>query len=133
MDGFTTNHFCQGQKNAGLSIVKPVKELRTILDSSKNKKQIIHFLPLYRPENKIKLQNLIGILPNDIQNKFSVDLVKAVVSQREIKDEEEIKELHHAVNVSVDMHVAAMKTAKPGMTEAQVTAEIHKVALAAGG
>ena len=120
-------------EKCGVSIVKPVKELKGILDSAKNKKQIIHFLPLYRPENKIKLQNLIGILPNDIQNKFSVDLVKAVVSQREIKDEEEIKELHHAVDVSVDMHVAAMKTAKPGMTEAQVTAEIHKVALAAGG
>ena len=120
-------------EKCGVSLVKPVKELRTILDSSKSKKQSIHFLPLYRPENKIKLQNLIGILPNDIQNKFSVDLVKAVVSQREIKDEEEIKELHHAVDVSVDMHVAAMKVAKPGMTEAQVTAEIHKVALAAGG
>ncbi len=31
------------------------------------------------------------------------------------------------------MHVAAMKFAKPGMTEAQVTAEIHKMAIAAGG
>jgi Xaa-Pro aminopeptidase len=31
------------------------------------------------------------------------------------------------------MHVAAMKFAKPGITEALVTAEIHKIAIAAGG
>jgi Xaa-Pro aminopeptidase len=37
------------------------------------------------------------------------------------------------VDVSVDMHVAAMKFARPGITEAQVMAEICKVALAAGG
>ncbi len=62
-----------------------------------------------------------------------IDLVKAVVNQREFKTEEEIIELTNAVDISVDMHVAAMRFAKPGMTEAQVTAEIHKVALAAGG
>jgi len=31
------------------------------------------------------------------------------------------------------MHIAAMKLAGPGMTEAQITAEIHKIAIAAGG
>ena len=83
--------------------------------------QLIHFLPLYRPENKIKLQELTGIRPNEVDAKFSVDLVKAVVSQREFKSEEEILELIQAVDVSVDMHVAAMRFAKSGMTEAQVT------------
>jgi Xaa-Pro aminopeptidase len=76
---------------------------------------------------------LIDVAPKDVANTYSLDLVKAVVSQREIKSKEEIEQLHQAVNVSVDMHVAAMKFARPGMTEAQVTAEIHKVALSAGG
>ncbi|WP_372753861.1 aminopeptidase P family protein [Labilibaculum sp.] len=120
-------------EQCGVSKVQPAKNLSTILSNAKNAKQTIHFLPLYRPENKQKLQNLIGITPDEIAIKFSVDLVKAVVSQREIKSSEEILNIEQAVNVSVDMHVAAMKYAKPGMTEAQVTAEIHKVALAAGG
>jgi len=76
---------------------------------------------------------LLGILPREIAGESSIDLVRAVVSQREIKTEEEILQLHQAASVSVDMHVAAMKLAKPGMTEAQVTAEIHRVAIAAGG
>ena len=113
----------------GVSTVFPMRELASVVEKSKK----IHFLPLYRPENKIKLMELIDVAPKDVTNTYSLELVKAVVSQREIKSAEEIEQLHQAVNVSVDMHVAAMKFARPGMTEAQVTAEIHKVALAAGG
>jgi Xaa-Pro aminopeptidase len=120
-------------ENCGVHNVQPAKNLAVMLDAAQQKKQSIHFLPLYRPENKIKLYELLGIAPKDIPGNFSVDLVKAVVAQREIKTEEEIVQLHQAVNVSVDMHVAAMKFAKSGMTEAQVAAEIQKIAIAAGG
>jgi Xaa-Pro aminopeptidase len=119
--------------NCGVEKVEPTIMLAKLLDTAIKMGQIIHFLPLYRPENKIKLQELIGIVPKDVAGRFSVDLVKAIVSQREIKTGEEIIELHKAVDVSVDMHVAAMKYAKAGMTEAQVTAEIEKIAIVAGG
>jgi len=117
----------------GVKTVQPLMELELFIKSAKQKGQTIHFLPLYRPENKIKLQELIGIAPKVVATKFSIDLVKAVVSQREIKTNEEIAEITKAVDISVDMHFAAMQFTKPGMTEAQVTAEIHKVALAADG
>lgn len=120
-------------EKCGVKNIESLGKLNLTIDEAKQKGQPIHFLPLYRPENKIKLQELIGILPKDVASKFSVDLVKAVVCQREFKTAEEIVELHKAVDVSVDMHVAAMKFAKPGMTEAQVTAEIYKIAIAAGG
>lgn len=120
-------------ERCGIGDVIPSRELSVLLDRAKQAGQPIHFLPLYRPENKIKLQELIGIVPKEVATKFSIDLVKAVVSQREFKTEEEIIELTNAVDVSVDMHVAAMRFAKPGMTEAQVTSEIHKIAIAAGG
>ncbi len=117
----------------GVSTVMPADTLFQVINKAKQMAQTIHFLPLYRPENKIKLQELLGVAPREVAGKFSIELVKAVVSQREFKTEEEIVELEKAVNVSVDMHVAAMKFAKHGMTEAQVAAEIHKIALAAGG
>jgi Xaa-Pro aminopeptidase len=117
----------------GITKVEPINELQEKISRSVQKGQAIHFLPLYRPENKIRLKELAGIDPQEVDKKFSVDLVKVVVSQREIKTDEEIEQLHGAVDVSVDMHVAAMKFARPGMTEAQVTARVHEVALAAGG
>ncbi|MBI5008601.1 MAG: aminopeptidase P family protein [Bacteroidia bacterium] len=117
----------------GIQNIQPAANLEKILGTARQKKQTIHFLPLYRPENKIRLYELLGIAPGNAASAFSVDLVKAVVSQREIKTDEEILQLHQAVNVTVDMHVAAMKFAKPGVTEADVTAEILKIAIAAGG
>ncbi len=120
-------------EKCGVKNVQPAKNLAAVLGTAQQKKQTIHFLPLYRPENKIRLHELMGITPREIAGSSSVALVKAVVSQREIKTEEEILQLHQAVDVSVDMHVAAMRSARPGMTEAQVTAEIHKIAIAAGG
>lgn len=120
-------------ENCGVLNVQPSKNLAVMLGAAQKRKQAIHFLPLYRPENKIKLYELLGIAPKDIPGNSSVELVKAVVSQREIKTEEEIVQLHQAVNVSVDMHVAAMRFARSGITEAQIAAEIQKIAIAAGG
>jgi Xaa-Pro aminopeptidase len=119
--------------NCGIDNVQTALSLAPIIDTAKKTGQPVHFLPLYRAENKIKLQDLLGIAPNEVSTKFSVDLVKAIVGQREFKTEEEIVEINQAVDVTVDMHVAAMRFAKPGMTEAQVTAEVHKIAIAAGG
>lgn len=117
----------------GIAKVEPSKKLAAVIGKAIQSSQNIHFLPPYRPENKIKLQEFTGISPAEAADKSSLDLIKAVVSQREFKTEEEIAQLEQAVDVSVDMHVAAMKYAKPGMTEAEITAEIHKIALAAGG
>ena len=120
-------------EKCGVSLVQPARNIVSRLEVAKRQGQHIHFLPLYRPENKIKLQALTGISPHEVETKFSVDLVKVVIGQREYKSAEELVELGKAVDVSVDMHVAAMKCAKAGMKEAQVAAEIHKTALAAGG
>lgn len=120
-------------EKVGITQTLPLKKLQVTVNLAKQKGQKIHFLSLYRPENKIKLLYLLEIDPIEITKSFSVELVKAIVSQREIKTDEELKEINKAVDVSVDMHMAAIKFAQPGMTEAQVTAEIHKTALAAGG
>ncbi len=120
-------------EKCGVTIIEPFIQLASKLETAKQKGQMIHFLPLYRHENMIKLHEMLDIAPKDVSAKFSVELVKAVVGQREFKSTEEITQLNQAVDVSVDMHVAAMRFAQPGMTEAQVTAEIHKIAIAAGG
>ncbi len=120
-------------EQCGVVDIQPINKLAGLLDSIKSSKRPIHFLPLYRPENKIKLQELLGLAPVEVATKCSLELIKAVVSQREIKTTEELMELDKAVDISVDMHIAAMRFARPGMTEAQITAEVYKTAIAAGG
>ncbi|MBV5316118.1 MAG: aminopeptidase P family protein [Prolixibacteraceae bacterium] len=115
---------------SGVEETLPIVKLYTILKEAQASRKYIHFLPPYRPENKIKLLRFLNIRPDQVNLNASSDLVKAVISQREIKSAEEIEEIEKAVDLSVDMHVAAMKIACAGMTEAQVAAKVYEVALA---
>jgi Xaa-Pro aminopeptidase len=118
---------------AGIENTGPLAALDELIQKAKNQNRPMHFLPPYRPENKIKLFNLLDVNPLKAQEAASVDLLQAVVNLRNIKSDEEIAEIEKAVNISVDMHLAAMRTVKPGITEAQVAAAVQEVAVAAGG
>jgi len=113
----------------GVTEVLPMVKMFTILREAQAIGRNIHFLPPYRPENKIKLLRLLNIRPDQFTLKSSEELVKVVISQREIKGIEEIKEIDRAVNWSVDMHEAAIRMARPGMSEAQIAAEVTKIPL----
>lgn len=117
----------------GVYDTRPYAELDNYIKNAIVKKQQIHFIPLFRGESKITLMELTGIMPKVAKSLASIELIKAIIKQREYKTEEEIAQIEQAVDVSVDMHVAAMRIARPGMTEAQVAAEVHRVALAANG
>ena len=113
----------------GIFITKPIGELSKTLTGNKQ----IHYLPPYRTEHVLKIHELTGIPTKEVSAKFSLSLVKAVVSQREIKSSEEIAEIERAVDLSVNMHVAGMQMARPGMTEAQIAARVYEIAHAANG
>lgn len=115
---------------SGITETLPTVKLYTILKEAQASRKEIHFLPPYRHENKIKLLRFLNIRPDQINLNASSELVKAVISQREIKSAEEIAEIEKAVDLSVDMHITAMQIAGPGMTEAQIAAKVHEVALA---
>lgn len=93
----------------------------------------VNYLPPYRSEHLIKLMRFLGISPAEAKTKASIPFITAVGEQRNIKSDEEIEEIDRAVSVTAEMHQAAMRYAKPGMTEAQIAAKVHEVALAAGG
>jgi len=116
-------------ERAGVTDVLPMVKLYTILREANASGRNIHFLPPYRPENKIKLLKLLNIRPDQFTVKSSEELVKVVVSQREIKSDVEIAEIDKAVNWSVDMHEAAIKYARPGMLESEISALVTKIPL----
>jgi len=92
----------------------------------------VHFLPPYRPENKIALSELLGIPVKDLKAKSSAAFIKASVDQRLIKSREEIREIESAVAVSREMYLAAMSLAKPGRYEYHVSGAMEGIALAFG-
>lgn len=95
--------------------------------------QKIHFLPPYRPENSQKLAGWLNKSIPEIKALVSVEFIKAVVSLRSIKSDEEIVEITKAVNISVKMHKKLMKEARPGMKEYELLGLVTGEALSLGG
>lgn len=96
-------------------------------------KEKVHFLPQYRPENMLKLMDMTGRSAQEIKANTSTELILAVVSQRNYKTAEELEEIGKGVDTTINMHIAAMKMLRPGMSELDVVVEIEKIAHAAGG
>ncbi len=93
----------------------------------------VHFLPPYRAENKLLLDKLLGISARRIPDYVSVELIKAVVNLRSVKELCEIEEIKKACQTGYEMHVTAMKMAQPGVCEQQIAGTIEGIASAGGG
>lgn len=93
----------------------------------------LHYLPPYRNTNKIRLAAWLSMPVDGVAAKASVHLIRAIVSQRAVKEAQEILAIEEAVDISVDMHLGAMQFAKPGMKEYEVAAKVQELAYAAGG
>ena len=117
----------------GIHNVKPYKALAEYLKSVQNSRQTVHFLPPYRAEHYLKLQEWLQVSPAQALQLASVTLIKAIVSMRSYKSEEEIAEIEKAVDTSVDMHLEFMRITKPGLTEKQVAGNLQSIAIGQGG
>ena len=114
--------------SVGVGTTLPLSDLSTYLRRAATKGQMIHFLPPYRGEHKVWLQELLKVLPAFQADRSSVALVKAIVAQRIYKDDEEIASIEQAVDISTLMHLEAYRTVRPGMHEAEVAAAVRRVA-----
>lgn len=123
----------QQSASAGISDVRPLDTLQQTLDRAQKTGRAVHFLPPYRAEHRLKLFRWLNIAPDKTPEKVSEELIKAVVDQRNTKSSEEIAQLDLAAAISADMHLTAMRMARPGITEADIAASVHREALAAGG
>jgi Xaa-Pro aminopeptidase len=105
--------------------VRPLAELSSFL-----KGKSAHFTPPYRAENKIALARLLE--KNIEELTPSVELIKKIVSLREIKSAEEIVQMEDANVIGVRMHTNVMKYCKPGVTERELFGIAEGMALGLG-
>ena len=112
-------------ERVGITTTMPMAQLATYLKNAQAKGQTIHFLPPYRGEQQVWLQELLGIAPAAQSAAASMKFIRAVINQRNYKSAEEIEQIEEAINVSVDMHCAAMRAVRPGTTEAQIVSIVQ--------
>lgn len=110
----------------GLTDIRPLGQIAAYLSKAREQGRPVHFLPPYRAEHRLKLMDWLGLLPS--RQEGSVPLIKAIVEQRNHKSAEEIAEIERACDVTADMHLAAMRTIRPGLHEYDIVAEMLHVA-----
>jgi len=117
----------------GVKKVHKYGDLLVTLNKAISSGRKIHFLPPYRAENKILLNELLGISVSKLNTYASLDLIKAVIGLRAIKEEQEVDEIRKACAVGYQMHVTAMKMAHVGVWEQKIAGTIEGIANAGGG
>lgn len=117
----------------GIFRTEPYKHLWTIVAKAIQSGRKVHFLPPYRAENKLLLNDLLGITPSKLKSYSSIELVKAIVALRSVKEDQEIAEIRKACAIGYQMHVTAMKMAKAGVWEQTIAGTIEGIANAGGG
>ena len=120
-------------EKVGISKTKPFKNLQQVIEKAILSGRKIHFIPPYRAENKLLLNELLGISVSKLKAYSSLELIKAIVDLRSVKEEQEIGEIRKACAVGYQMHVTAMKMAKSGVWEQSIAGTIEGIANAGGG
>jgi len=120
-------------QKVGVYETASLDQLPVILKKAVEQGREIHFLPQYRPENALKIHQLLGVPPSEIQNQVSELLIRAVVAQRSIKTKDEIAEIEAALDISYEMQTLSMKMSKPNIYEREVAGAMEGIALSRGG
>ena len=120
-------------QEAGISETAGLDQLQLVLERAIAQERKIHLLPQYRPENILKIQQLLAIHPAVIQDHVSESLIQAVVAQRSIKSDDEIAQIEAALDMSYEMQTTAMKMSRPGIYERQVAAVMEQIVLSHAG
>lgn len=116
----------------GIERSEPMAELKGYVEKAAKAGRKVHFLPPYRNHNKILLNSLLDIPIANLKAEASVELIKAVVDLRIIKDKYELEEIEKACNIGYAMHLTAMKMAKLGMVEQQLYGIMEGIAYSQG-
>ena len=118
---------------SGINTIQPYNEAEVVLKKAVQQKQAIHYLLPYRGEIAIKLSEWLGIPVKQLQPKVSMPLTRAVISQRSYKTGEEITELDKAVDLTSAMHLKAIQSSRPRITEYEIAGQLEGVATSGGG
>lgn len=120
-------------QKSGVSKVFPRVRLENYLTAAMQLKRQIHYLPPYRCDRLLQLSEWLAIAPQEVKDQASSDLIAAIVSQRSVKDLDELNEIELTINQATsEMFLMALRMSEPGRREAEIAAAIESIAKAQG-
>ena len=116
----------------GVEKSMPFCQLKEVVGKAIAQGRKVHFLPPYRYDNMMLLEELTGIRASMTKKYASLELIKAVVDLRSVKETCEIAELDLACNIGYEMHTTAMRLCKPGVSEQYIAGVLEGIAASYG-
>lgn len=107
-------------EKVGVSKTGTFQQFVDLMKAENAKGRKIHFIPPHRHQEMLLIQDVLGIHHSQQRDAASVELIKAVVKMRSVKEAQEIAEIEKACEIGYKMHTAAMKATRPGVTEKYV-------------
>ncbi|BEV72806.1 MULTISPECIES: aminopeptidase P family protein [unclassified Paludibacterium] len=117
----------QRAATVGISASRPYAELEQVLRDALLNGVTVHYLTPYRGETILELARLLGRTADAVKRGASAELALSIVALREVKGPEEIAEIERALTVTREMHITAMKAARPGVVEYQVVGAMEGI------
>jgi Xaa-Pro aminopeptidase len=119
-------------ESIGINKVLPVAELSGMVKAALKSGRDIHYLKPYRHRNQMILGELLDKKTSEILTDYSLELTKAVIDLRLIKEDCELEEMELAGEIGYLMHLTAMKMCKPGVSEREIAGVIEGIAVSKG-
>lgn len=119
-------------KSIGVSETAEFSTLKDVLLNYRKGRKRIHYLPQHLDNNIRKISDLLNISVKQVPQRDSVELTKAVISQRSIKSKREIAEIEKALKISYKLHTSAMRKTKSGKFENEIVQQMEKILILKG-
>jgi Xaa-Pro aminopeptidase len=114
-------------KSIGVSQTTEISTLKNVLLNYRKGKRKIHYLSQHINDNIVKISVLLNKTVDQVKNGHSVELTKAVISQRLIKSKKEIAEIEKALKISYKLHTSAMQKTMPHKYEYEIVKRMEKI------
>jgi len=115
-------------EKTGFSAVEPMANLRGEL--TKLAKIFPNFYTILPPKEENgypHFTNSVGLLRGAVPQSNLKDIAPVLYAMRQVKSDGELALLEKAINVSIEAHLDAMKTMRPGLFEYQIAARMEEI------
>ena len=130
----------------GANVSAPAADFDKAVLKARARGAKIHFLPTSRYYSTLKLSQLLGVTPEAVRKvapadrpledgivyHASLELVKAVISMRLVKEQCEIDEIDKACEIGWLMHTEARNACRPGVPEQEIVGRMEGVTISRG-
>ncbi len=113
--------------SVGVEKTYPLKEFDNAVKKALSDGRKIHFIPPTRYYNTLKLRDL-----SLNENNYSEELIRAIISMRLVKENEEIEQLDLAADLGYEMHSLARNSISLGILEQEIVGKMEGLSLSKG-